>query len=59
VIARLAGAWERVERTFEALYPGATAVERSFETSLLELAERAALELRGRKVLAGFSQPLA
>lgn len=34
------GVRERVERTFEALYPGATTAERPFETRFLELAER-------------------
>ncbi|MGZ4182948.1 MAG: MBL fold metallo-hydrolase [Solirubrobacteraceae bacterium] len=44
VIAGPAAASERMDRTFEALYPGATGVERSFETSFLEFAERAPLE---------------
>lgn len=45
VIAGPPGASERVERTFEALYPGATGAERPFETSFLELAEHVPREL--------------
>ena len=45
VIAGPEGVRERIERTFEALYPGATDVARAFETRFLELAERVPLEL--------------
>src|SRR5436305_12245762 len=38
------GTRERVERTFEALYPGATDTERPFETSFVEFTERVPLE---------------
>jgi ribonuclease BN (tRNA processing enzyme) len=41
VIAGPAGTQERLERTFEALYPGATETERPFETRYLEYYERA------------------
>jgi ribonuclease BN (tRNA processing enzyme) len=44
-IAGPAGVGERVNRTFEALYPGATAVEREFETTLVEFSERTACDL--------------
>jgi len=44
-IAGPVNAQERVERTFEALYPGATAVERAFATTFVELSERTACEL--------------
>lgn len=44
VIAGPKGVRERIERTFEALYPGATGAERPFQTSFLEFAERAPLE---------------
>ena len=40
VIAGPAGTRERLERTFEALYPGAVTAERAFDTRFLELAER-------------------
>ena len=39
------GTRERVERTFEALYPGATGAERAFATSFLEFAERTPCQL--------------
>ncbi len=45
VIAGPVGARERVERTFEALYPGATGVERAFDTCFLELSERTPCQL--------------
>jgi ribonuclease BN (tRNA processing enzyme) len=38
-IAGPVGARERIERTFEALYPGATDAERAFDTSFIEFAE--------------------
>ena len=44
-IAGPAGTQERVERTFEALYPGATTVDRAFATTFVELSERTACEL--------------
>jgi ribonuclease BN (tRNA processing enzyme) len=40
VIAGPAGTQERLERAFEALYPGATETERPFETRYLEFSER-------------------
>jgi ribonuclease BN (tRNA processing enzyme) len=45
VIAGPAGTRERLDRTFEALYPGATGTERRFETRIVELAERVPTEL--------------
>ena len=45
VIAGPEGVRERIERTFEALYPGATGVERSFDTRFIEFAERTPCEL--------------
>jgi ribonuclease BN (tRNA processing enzyme) len=45
VIAGPEGVRERVERTFEALYPGATEAERPFETRFLELATRTPCQL--------------
>jgi len=45
VIAGPEGVRERIERTFEALYPGATGVERRFDTRFIELAERTPCEL--------------
>jgi ribonuclease BN (tRNA processing enzyme) len=42
IVAGPPGTEERLARTFEALYPGATATERRFETSVIELAERRA-----------------
>ncbi len=44
-IAGPAGVRERVERTFEALYPGATGVERAFGTNFVELSEQNVCEL--------------
>lgn len=44
-IAGPPGVRERVERTFEALYPGATGVQRAFPTNFAELSERTACEL--------------
>jgi ribonuclease BN (tRNA processing enzyme) len=44
-IAGPAGVRERIEWTFEALYPGATGVERSFDTRFIEYAERTPCEL--------------
>jgi ribonuclease BN (tRNA processing enzyme) len=44
-IAGPVGVRERVERTFEALYPGATAVERPFPTTFGEFSERNPYEL--------------
>jgi ribonuclease BN (tRNA processing enzyme) len=40
VIAGPIGTRERLEQTFEALYPGATGVERPFDTSFLEYSQR-------------------
>lgn len=40
VIAGPPGIEERLERTFEALYPGAAAADRRFETTVVELSER-------------------
>jgi ribonuclease BN (tRNA processing enzyme) len=40
VIAGPEGVRERVERTFEALYPGATSAERGFDVSFLEFSEQ-------------------
>jgi ribonuclease BN (tRNA processing enzyme) len=40
VIAGPVGTRERLEQTFEALYPGATEAERTFQTSFLEYSER-------------------
>jgi ribonuclease BN (tRNA processing enzyme) len=39
VIAGAVGAQERIERTFEALYPGATDKQRAFDTTFIEFAE--------------------
>jgi ribonuclease BN (tRNA processing enzyme) len=44
-IAGPAGVRERVERTFEALYPGATGAERPFRTTFGEFSERTPYEL--------------
>jgi ribonuclease BN (tRNA processing enzyme) len=44
-IAGPVGVQDRVERTFEALYPGATTVERPFETTFGEFSERSPYEL--------------
>ena len=44
-IAGPPGAGERVNRTFEALYPGATSVERAFETTYGEFSDRTPYEL--------------
>jgi ribonuclease BN (tRNA processing enzyme) len=44
-IAGPPGAGERINRTFEALYPGATSVERAFETTCGEFSERVPYEL--------------
>ncbi len=45
VIAGPEGVCERIERTFEALYPGVTGVQRSFDTRFIELVERTPCEL--------------
>jgi ribonuclease BN (tRNA processing enzyme) len=45
VIAGPESVQNRVERTFEALYPGATEAERPFETRFIELKPRAPCEL--------------
>jgi ribonuclease BN (tRNA processing enzyme) len=45
VIAAPVGARERVERTFEALYPGATNAQRAFDTNFVEFAESAPCQL--------------
>ncbi|MBV9423704.1 MAG: MBL fold metallo-hydrolase [Solirubrobacterales bacterium] len=45
VIAGPPGTRDRMERTFEALYPGATSAERAFETRFIEFEERAPCEL--------------
>jgi ribonuclease BN (tRNA processing enzyme) len=44
-IAGPAGVRERVERTFEALYPGAAGVERAFGTNFAEFSEQTTREL--------------
>jgi hypothetical protein len=44
-IAGPVGVAERVNATFEALYPGATSVERAFETTFGEFSERTPYEL--------------
>jgi ribonuclease BN (tRNA processing enzyme) len=44
-IAGPTGVGARVNQTFEALYPGATAVERAFETSFGEFSERTPYQL--------------
>ena len=48
-IAGPAGVRERVERTFEALYPGAAAVERAFETDLRRAVRTDAATSSGRR----------
>ena len=50
-IAGPAGTRERVERTFEALYPGATTVDRAFATTFVDLSERAPLELGPARII--------
>ena len=45
VIAGPEGVGERVERTFEALYPGASSAQRAFETSFLEFSEHTPCQL--------------
>lgn len=45
VVTGPVGTRERIERTFEALYPGATGVERAFDTRFVEFAERTPCEL--------------
>jgi ribonuclease BN (tRNA processing enzyme) len=45
VIAGPVGSRERIERTFEALYPGATGAQRPFDTSFLQFAERTPCQL--------------
>jgi ribonuclease BN (tRNA processing enzyme) len=45
VIAGPPGVRERVERTFEALYPGSSSAERAFETRFIEFEEHAPCEL--------------
>jgi ribonuclease BN (tRNA processing enzyme) len=45
VVAGPAGVRDRVERTFECLYPGATDVQRAFETSFVEFAGGSPTEL--------------
>jgi ribonuclease BN (tRNA processing enzyme) len=45
VVAGPVGARERIERAFEALYPGATDVQRAFDTSFIEFAESVPCEL--------------
>ncbi len=44
-VAGPVGVRERVERTFEALYPGAASAERAFETTFVELTERTETDL--------------
>jgi hypothetical protein len=43
VIAGPEGVRERIERTFEALYPGATQTQRAFDTSFVEFSEHRTL----------------
>jgi ribonuclease BN (tRNA processing enzyme) len=50
VIAGPAGTRERLERTFEALYPGSTDTERDFEVHFVELSEQVACELGPARV---------
>ena len=45
VVAGPVGVRDRVERTFECLYPGAGDAERGFETRFLEFAEGSPTEL--------------
>ena len=45
LIAGPSGTRERIERTFDALYPGATAIQQAFGIGFVDLAERAACEL--------------
>ena len=49
-IAGPAGVRERVQRTFEALYPGAATVDRAFETNFVELTERIPLDFGPARV---------
>jgi len=46
------GVRERVERTFELLYPGATEADRPFETSFVEFAARVPLEFGPARITA-------
>ncbi len=52
VITGPEGVRERVERTFELLYPGATEAERPFETSFVEFAARVPLEFGPARITA-------
>jgi len=54
VVAAPAGAQDRLERAFEALYPGAAGARRAFETRFVEHAERLAYEL-GPAVITPFA----
>jgi ribonuclease BN (tRNA processing enzyme) len=45
VVAGPVGAQERIERAFEAFYPGAVTAQRAFDTSFIEFAERAPCQL--------------
>lgn len=51
-IAGPAGVRERVERTFEALYPGATRVDRAFPTTFAEHSERTPHEFGPARITA-------
>jgi ribonuclease BN (tRNA processing enzyme) len=53
VIAGPVGARERIERTFEALYPGATDAQRAFDISFIEFAEGTPCQL-GPALIAPF-----
>lgn len=52
VIAGPLGTGERVERTFDALYPGAAEAERAFATTFFDLPERTPWELGPARVTA-------
>ena len=52
VIAGPDGTRERVERTFEALYPGAAEAQRAFETRFIEYRERVPFELGPARITA-------
>ena len=52
VITGPEGVRERVERTFELLYPGATEAERPFETSFVEFTARVPLEFGPARITA-------
>ena len=54
VVAGPDGARDRIERTFDALYPGGAGAERAFETSFVTLADRAECQL-GPAVITPFA----